>query len=109
LNAPHHDAPLAARRGRRRLRRGPGAERRPHAIPLTEEGVPAATAESPRPSPVVDVTRESRALYPWIPARVIAGSVWRGPAHVRVRVDETGAARPWKCGPVAAMAAATAG
>jgi hypothetical protein len=49
---------------------------------------------APRPSPVVRVSDESRARYPWLPARVIAGSLWRGPANERVRVDETGAAVP---------------
>jgi len=61
---------------------------------LTEEGVPAAVADAPRPSPVVSVSAESLARYPWLPARVIAGSIWRGPGHVRVRVDETGTAVP---------------
>jgi hypothetical protein len=42
---------------------------------------------------VVEVSAESRRLYPWLPARVIAGSTWRGPGHVRVRVDETGTAQ----------------
>jgi hypothetical protein len=38
------------------------------------------------------VSEESRARYPWLPGRVIAGSVWRGPANERVRVDENGIA-----------------
>jgi len=53
-----------------------------------------ATPDAPRPSPVVSVSAEARARYPWLPARVIAGSVWRGPANVRVRVDESGEAVP---------------
>lgn len=61
---------------------------------LNEEGVPAAVPDAPRPSPVVFVSAESRARYPWLPARVIAGSTWRGPGHVKVRVDETGHAAP---------------
>jgi len=46
----------------------------------------------------VFVSDESRAQYPWVPGRVIAGSVWRGPGHERVRIDENGVARPWKTG-----------
>ncbi len=61
-------------------------------MPLTDAGVPAATPDAPKPSPVVFVSDESRARYPWLPARVIAGSVWRGPNHERVRVDEDGKA-----------------
>ena len=85
-------------------KRGPGSRHRPRAphgerrhdppVPLNADGVPAATADAPRPSPVVLVSDESRARYPWLPARVIAGSVWRGPANERVRVDERGAAVP---------------
>jgi hypothetical protein len=56
--------------------------------------MPAAVPDAPRPSPVVSVTTESLARYPWLPARVIAGSLWRGPGHLRVRVDETGTAVP---------------
>ncbi len=83
------------RRGRRPGRMGP---RRPAPIPLTEEGVPAATPDATPVSPVVFVSDESRARYPWVPGRVIAGSVWRGPGHERIRVDEDGVARPWKSG-----------
>ncbi len=61
-------------------------------MPLTEEGFPAATPDAPKPSPVVFVSDESRARYPWLPARVIAGSIWRGPANERVRVDDNGIA-----------------
>ena len=63
-------------------------------MPLTEEGFPAAIAEVPKPSPTVLVSDESLLRYPWLPARVIAGSVWRGPQHERVRVDKTGSAIP---------------
>ncbi len=59
---------------------------------LNAEGVPAAVPDAPKPSPVVLVSKESRARYPWLPARVIAGSIWRGPANERVRVDENGIA-----------------
>ncbi|HET9598779.1 MAG TPA: hypothetical protein VFP65_24605 [Anaeromyxobacteraceae bacterium] len=52
--------------------------------------------DAPRPSPVVAVADESRARYPWLPGRVIAGSVWRGPQHERVRVDDAGRAVPWR-------------
>ncbi|WP_242393215.1 hypothetical protein [Anaeromyxobacter oryzisoli] len=48
-------------------------------------------------SPVVFVSDASRARFPWLPGRVIAGSVWRGEGHVRVRVDEHGEATPWRC------------
>ncbi len=65
-------------------------------LTLNEEGVPLATPDAPRPSPVVLVSEESRRRYPWLPGRVIAGSVWRGPGFERVRVDETGDAKPWR-------------
>jgi len=48
--------------------------------------------DAPKPSAIVLVSEESRARYPWLPARVIAGSVWRGPANERVRVDQNGIA-----------------
>jgi hypothetical protein len=80
--------------GRRKKRRGGAGREAAHKpLPLTEEGVPAAVPDAPRPSPVVEVSAESRRLYPWLPARVIAGSTWRGPGHLRVRVDETGTAQ----------------
>jgi hypothetical protein len=79
---------------RGRHRHGPDTARRHRPIPLTPEGFPAAVPDAPRPSPVVFVSDESRARHPWLPARVIAGSVWRGPGHLRVRVDERGAATP---------------
>ncbi len=57
--------------------------------------MPAAASGTPTPvSPVVLVLAESRERYPWLPARVIAGSVWRGPSHDRVRVDLNGQAVP---------------
>jgi hypothetical protein len=91
-------------RGKRRRPRphgnGHGHAPRAERIVLTEEGVPASTPDAPPVSPVVFVTAETRKRYPWIPARVIAGSVWRGPGHVRVRVDERGEAAPWKTGRV---------
>jgi hypothetical protein len=95
LNRPHHDSP--DRGDRRRHRRVGRGEHRHHAIPLTPDGVPAATPDAPPVSPVVFVSDASRAQYPWLPARVIAGSVWRGPQSERVRVDETGNAVRWRC------------
>jgi len=95
LNHPHRDFEPADRRARSRHRRSPDGDRRRH-IPLTPEGVPAASPDAPPPSPVVAVSSESRTRYPWLPARVIAGSVWRGPAQERVRVDDAGRAAPWR-------------
>ncbi len=91
MNGPHHSNRSHSRQSRGRTRHGRGGERR-HSMPLTDAGVPAATPDAPKPSPVVLVSDESRARYPWLPARVIAGSVWRGPNHERVRVDEDGKA-----------------
>lgn len=93
-----HHQPRHSRRGKRR---GPNAshERSHGPLPLTEDGVPAAVPDAPRPSPAVFVSEESRAAYPWLPRRVIAGSVWRGPHYERVRVDESGNAVRWRCGP----------
>lgn len=88
----------------RRTRRGP-AEAHVRSIPLTDSGVPAATPGAPAPSPVVAVSTDSRTRFPWLPPRVIAGSVWRGPQQERVKVDENGAARPWRS-PLAAIASA---
>lgn len=82
------------KRGRRRSRPPQGERRYNPPVPLNEHGIPVALPDAPRPSPVVLVSRESRARYPWLPARVIAGSVWRGPANERVRVDESGDAVP---------------
>ena len=68
--------------------RGPG-------ISMTREDMPAAVSGAPTSlSPVVRVMAESRERFPWLPARVIAGSVWRGPSHERVRVDLGGRAEP---------------
>jgi hypothetical protein len=97
LSKPHHEMHGADRRARRRFKRGIGGDRRHHPLALTEEGVPAAVEDAPKPSPVVFVAEASRAKYPWLPARVIAGSVWRGPEHVRVRIDDSGEAAPWRC------------
>lgn len=90
MNKPKHQN--RSRRGRRPGAHG-GAPAAPR-IQLTPEGVPAAAPDAPPPSPVVSVAAESRARYPWLPGRVIAGSIWRGPQHERVRVDERGVATP---------------
>ena len=84
------------RKGRGRQRRDTRApERHGFGIPMTREGMPAAAPGTPTPvSPVVSVQAESREQFPWLPARVIAGSVWRGPSHDRVRVDLNGQAVP---------------
>lgn len=84
-------------RGSFRTQRGTGAYR--DVVTLTEEGFPAATPDCPPPSPVVLVLDESRARHPWLPRRVIAGSVWHGPRNERVRVDEHGVASAWRRGP----------
>jgi hypothetical protein len=85
----------SGRSNKQHHRRRPGAPgRRAPPIVLTGDGVPAATPDAKPVSPVVFVSEESRARYPWLPARVIAGSVWRGPHHERVRVDESGHAEP---------------
>jgi hypothetical protein len=99
LIRPHHESRRPDQGSGRRHRRAPDVERpRRHFIPLTPEGVPAATPDAPKPSPVVLVAEDARARYPWLPARVIAGSVWSGPAHERVRVAENGEASPWPRG-----------
>jgi hypothetical protein len=92
LNKRHRQGPKQGRRGKHRQGRPGGVHAVHPPVQLNEEGVPVATPDSPRPSPVVFVSAESLARYPWLPPRVIAGSVWRGPANERVRVDETGAA-----------------
>lgn len=97
MNRPRHETPGAKRKNPRRSRPRASGERRPRPTPLTTEGVPAAIPDAPKASPSVLVSDESRARYPWLPARVIAGSVWRGPEHLRVRVDENGDATPWRC------------
>ncbi len=71
-------------------RRRPGAPRAHDRIALTPEGFPAAGPDAPPVSPVVFVSDEVRERYPWLPGRVIAWSVWRGPGHVRVQIDESG-------------------
>jgi hypothetical protein len=86
--------PQQGRRRQRKHQSSQAQHRLQPTIPLNEEGVPAAVPDAPRPSPVVFVSAESRARYPWLPARVIAGSLWRGPAHERVKVDEQGHAAP---------------
>lgn len=93
-----HQENRNARSNKRRRRRIPGSApgRHHQPVPLTAEGMPAATPDSPAVSPVVFVTDASRELHPWLPPRVIAGSVWRGPGHTRVQVDEHGNAQPWK-------------
>jgi hypothetical protein len=65
------------------------------AVPSRESSVNALMPNEPRLSPVVFVSDDSRAAYPWLPARVIARSVWKGPGHMRVRVDGSGNAAPW--------------
>ncbi len=99
MNRPKHENHGPDRRARRRQRRGADGERRHHPIPLTNDGVPAATPDAPKPSPVVFVSDESRTRHPWLPGRVVAGSVWRGPGHERIQVDESGNAVPWRSGP----------
>lgn len=97
LDRPHQENRNNNRSNKRRRRHLPGGPPRHHApLPLTAEGTPAATPDSPAVSPVVFVSDESRAVHPWLPPRVIAGSVWRGPGHVRVQVDEHGNAQPYK-------------
>jgi hypothetical protein len=84
-------------RGARRQRRGQRGptQHRPAPVPVTEEGVPAAVPDAPAASPAVFTTEATRARFPWVPARVIAGSVWRGPGHVKVKVDANGEATIW--------------
>ncbi len=101
MNRTHrHDAANTDRRSRHRQRRDQGAPgRERHGVTLTPEGVPAALPGVPTPlSPVAFVSAESLARFPWLPPRVIAGSVWRGPAHERVRVDRDGHAEPVTAG-----------
>jgi hypothetical protein len=84
-----------SRRRQKHRTHGGHAEQKP-IVTLTDEGVPAAVPDAPRPSSAVFVSDESRAVYPWLPGRVIAGSVWRGPRNERVKVDEAGNALPWR-------------
>jgi hypothetical protein len=65
------------------------------AVASRDPSVNALMPNEPRVSPVVFVSDQARAAYPWLPARVIARSVWNGPGHVRVRVDASGHAAPW--------------
>jgi hypothetical protein len=84
---------LSTRQHDKRRRRGHGPSGAPRAqdrVSLTPEGVPAAVPDAPPTSAVVFVSDESRARYPWLPGRVIAWSVWRGPDNVRVQIDESG-------------------
>ncbi len=89
----HRRGPKPGRRGPRRSGGASHHSLHPPVV-LNEEGVPAAMPDAPKPSPVVFVSAESLARYPWLPARVIAGSVWRGPGQVKVKVDESGNATP---------------
>jgi hypothetical protein len=94
----HAPSPLGAHRdarSRRPSRRGAGARDNAQRLPLAASGVPAAVPGAAPVSPAVAISEASRARYPWLPARVIAGSVWRGPAHERVKVDANGDASPW--------------
>ncbi len=92
----HWNGAASGRKGKRRQRRDARApERHLTGISMTREDTQAAAPGAPTPlSPVVLVAAESRERFPWLPARVIAGSVWRGPAHERVRVDLGGHAEP---------------
>ena len=94
-----HEKPRTDRVSWRRTPRAPTREGRHDPVTFTEEGFPAATPDAPKPSPVVFVAEESRARYPWLPGRVIAGSVWHGPKHERVRVNQKGVASAWRRGP----------
>lgn len=87
-------------RGPRRRGHGPNGVAARHHIPLTAEGVPATAPDAPPTSSVVFVSDESRARYPWLPGRVIAWSVWRGPGHLRVQVDQQGNAQQLGVRPV---------
>ena len=79
-----------SRRHNKFRRRRQGAPHTHERVSLTPDGVPAAVADAPPVSPVVNVSEQSRKRYPWLPGRVIAWSVWRGPEHVRVQIDEDG-------------------
>jgi hypothetical protein len=102
LNRTHRSID-ASNRTRRRFRHQPAPEARHHlpTLPLTPEGLPAAPPGTPPSSPAVFVSEDSRAQYPWLPRRVIAGSVWRGPGRERVKVDEDGRASLWRSPPSA--------
>lgn len=92
MSRPHDRGPRRNGGRNRRSRRPLEELRHNPPVVLNADGVPAAVPDAPKPSPIVLVSEESRARYPWLPARVIAGSVWRGPANERVRVDENGIA-----------------
>jgi hypothetical protein len=92
LNRPQNGGPRRGAGGSRRPRPQQVERRHNPPVPLNAQGIPAAVPDAPRPSRIVFVSDESRARYPWLPARVIAGSIWRGPANERVRVDEDGIA-----------------
>src|SRR5512142_153219 len=87
---------LVVHTGMRRQRRDARTAERHHTSgSIDREGARGAASGAPAPlSPVVQVVAESRVRFPWLPARVIAGSVWRGPSHERVRVDLGGRAEP---------------
>jgi hypothetical protein len=86
---------LSRRHRDKRRHHGQGGEgRAQNRVALTPEGVPAAVPDAQQTSGVVFVSEESRKTYPWLPGRVIAGSVWRGPDHVRVQIDASGNAAP---------------
>jgi hypothetical protein len=94
LDRTHRYTQPFARSGKRRSRpETTPAPQRHQSIALTQEGFPAATPEALPPSSVVFVSDESRARFPWLPGRVIAGSIWLGPGQERVRVDEDGRAQ----------------
>jgi hypothetical protein len=95
LNEPRQSKPRHDRTARRQRRGGRSLTSKAPVIPITDEGFPAAVPDIPPPSPAVFTTETARASYPWLPGRVIAGSIWRGPAHMKVRVDEAGDAAPW--------------
>jgi hypothetical protein len=95
LNEPRQSKPRHERSARRQRRTNRGFGPQTQSIPVTDEGFPAAVPDVPPPSPAVFTTAAARAAYPWLPGRVIAGSIWRGPAHVKVRVDASGDASPW--------------
>ena len=92
----HWKGATSGRKGKKRQRldvRAP--ERHLTGISLTREDMAAAVSGAPTPlSPVVRVVAENRERFPWLPACVIAGSVWRGPSYERVRVDLGGRAEP---------------
>ncbi len=94
MSKPHRQSPRPRDRSKRRQRAPGGAQHQHPPVPLNADGVPVALADGPKASKVVTVSAESLARYPWLPARVIVGSIWRGPGHVRVRVDEHGVAVP---------------